>query len=502
MKTKTLILSITLLGTGIFSSCTQELDEQPAGNAGKEANFNIGILPLTRTSTTGLLTSFVENDEIGIFEGTNTVNTKYTLGSNNTWTGNQIFFPKDGAANFFAYYPWVDSVTDDGNLTHTVDTNQSNGYNSSDLLLSKGTISGQSTTVELQFKHTLALVEVDATALTDITITGVAIKAIAESTVNLTTQSVAVNTSAGVQTISMNKYGSDAKYRAVVPAQTLAAGKKIIISTAETNYTCSITEATLVAANINKFTLKDGAVTAVFTMGNIDDWKENGNSYDVNMPENGNLLTMTDDDLTEGAVTVKDKTLATGWYFNWYNADGKESTCKVVKVSEHHYVNVYLKAQSNGNFDSYWEKECGYTQFGTFKKGVYTLKFKAKHIDSSNSSATAKLGIYCQAPVNTGSKVETKFMLINQYPYSSGWYNGNSTKDITTEEQECTVDFDLAYFAAGPYGFQTSPTAITNETLARIHLGFYNATKEASYKEFYIHDLQFFYKGESQGLKP
>ena len=491
MKTKAFILSATVMGM-MLGACSQNADEQLVGNAGQEANFQIAISPLTRTTTDGYATTFAENDEIGIFEGNNATNVKYTLESD-TWIGAKIYFPQEGNANFFAYYPWIEDSQ--SSFIHKVDADQSAGYNHSDLLISKGEIND--TNVSLQFKHALALVEVDASALQDINIENVSIKAIAESNVDLTNQSVTASTTAQPITIKMNKYGMDAKYRAVLPAQILNAGKKITISANGTNYQCSIPEARLQAAKLNKFTLNAGTVEAVFTVGNIDNWG-NGSSFDVSMPENGNLLTMTDEDLIVGDITVKDKASATGWYFNWYNANGMESTCKVIEKEGLQYIEAYLKAQANGNFDNAWEKNCGYTEKNAFKPGVYILNFKAH----TSATETLRLGIYCQAPVTIDGETKTKIMLVNQYPYGSGWYNGNMTKDITAQEQEYTVEFDLNYITDGPYGVQKQPTKVTDETLAMLHFGFYNATKKDSYETFYIHDLQLFYKGESQGLKP
>lgn len=295
MKKNHLLLGLVLMGA--FASCTNETDE-PTSISGKEVTFNIGITPMTRTATDGLVTTFKAQDKIGIFAGDKS-NIYYILQDNNTdWSGETITM--EGATDFYAYYPYY-ADNNAKSFTHTVDIDQSAGYNFSDLLLAKTSATGTEETVTLTFDHALALVEVDATQATDIngTITGISLQAKAESTVDLTNQTAAVKTDATSEYIQMCKV-TDGKYRAVVPAQRLTAGKCIFINTDATMYSCTISAATLQAAKLNTFTIgKDGGSANFKISGGVNNW---GTGSTAGSTTEENYIRTTLDDFTTNDI--------------------------------------------------------------------------------------------------------------------------------------------------------------------------------------------------------
>lgn len=248
MKRLNLYLLSGLTMTAGIISCNKT--DIPAQNdTPREVTFNIGITPLTRTLTDGLKTTFIENDRIGITVAEYD-NIPFTLDSDKEWNGEAMSV--SGAATFYAYYPYVAEITGT-DFTFNVKSDQSEGYNTSDLLLAKTESEGSEKEIELSFSHALALVEVDAGKL-DKTISRMRIQAVTQANVDLT-QATATVSEQTPEYVTMNDTGNKI-FRAVVPAQTLKAGKRIVVTTDESQFLCNIGETVLQSGKINRFTIE------------------------------------------------------------------------------------------------------------------------------------------------------------------------------------------------------------------------------------------------------
>lgn len=360
----------------ILGSCSNETNnpEMDYSNGDGKANFNINVASLSRTVTDGLQTTFEPDDQIGIYGTNETVNTPITL-QGTTWTGD-VFLPLTGqTATYYGYYPYNESIsTTEYKFDYSVATDQSTDYNDSDLLLAKsGNVSSSDRTIQLTFKHALALVEVNAESFEQ-EITGIEFKARTDATVDLNASTATLKSNVPVRIMKMCKM-TNKVYRAVVPAQTLSAGSHIFINTASSSFEISTTETEVKAGNINKFTLgTDGS--ASFS-SEIDAWGENGtNSEDLESKSVENLVKLGIEDMATGNIAQAsgyNKDIPVNTWFK-VMPNGIENTVEIKDEDGANalYVNL-ATADGKNNYDM----QVGYHAAAP-RTGKYQLSFKAK----------------------------------------------------------------------------------------------------------------------------
>lgn len=236
-----------------MSACTNEMDEQDSANSRElqPVQFQMAMVNTrTVTDATTRTTSWKTGDAIGIFAyntGTETAiatNAKYVLGSDDSWkaeAGSEIY--PETAIDYYAYYPYQEGMTDPTKISLSALVDQSaascDDYGKSDVLASqsKNVAVGQNT-VKLTFKHMFAMVEVKIEGdkvtkqPTKVELKGVKLA----TTLNLKTAEPAatINQDATAQDITMyyltnpNAQTNVHSFRAVVPAQTIAASTPLI----------------------------------------------------------------------------------------------------------------------------------------------------------------------------------------------------------------------------------------------------------------------------------
>jgi len=199
----------------------------------------------TRATTTAFKTAWDAGDRVGLFivkgdgglQASNWVdNLPMTYDGaawNYTLPADKAHYP-GGELHFYAYYPYDDTLADPTAHTFRVQADQrrEQDYNRSDLLTAKAeNVTRSSNPVALQFSHALSLVqvavlrEVNVPLFVDddftVTLTGV----LPDATLGWSHPPAATGTPTG---ITMHKVpGMDYTYRALVPAQTLAADSKV-----------------------------------------------------------------------------------------------------------------------------------------------------------------------------------------------------------------------------------------------------------------------------------
>lgn len=475
MKKQSLLLGFALMG--LLTSCSQEIDDV-MNNSGKKAIFNINITPMTRTATEGLVTTFVKDDKIGIFAGNNYSNIRYTLGSDNAWTGQDITF--DNSTTFHAYYPYNETY-ETNTFNYTVDIDQSTGYNQSDLLLAKTSQVNTGSEVTLTFEHALALVEVDASALEE-SITSITLQAIAESTVNLENKMATSKTSTDVMPayIQMYKINNNV-YRAVVPAQTLKAGKRIFISTETTAYTCTIQDATLAAAQLNKFTIgKDGENVNFKISGGVKDW-ENG-SIASSQRSDENFIKTTLDDFTKVLCQKNYSNIPMeSWFYRYNSATDIDDENGFAKIEHDNNKNVlHVKMAENSSLSHANQRLFGYHMLNA-KSGKYTVQFMAK----KNVATDIQLRCYLRTDK---FPQETSEVLGEGFFTNVGFGGVNSETSLTNEYQQHQLNFDLSKAQKNPWG-SNGQTASTPEMLQDIYICFNFTDKKAG--EVMLYDFKF-----------
>lgn len=238
---KTLILA--LIGVNCFTSCNKDIEGEYNNDSNKEniINFTTGINSLSRTSIAdgNLNTSFTANDSIGIFvyEGDNIIvkNVKYVYNGSN-WTSENPLTAKDGVQyKYYAYYPYRNEVTDITAISVNVSEDQTAGISSEDFLTARNeTSAAGAENISLNFSHSLSMIQVGIKdgVTTDANATITLEKILPAVTVNAKTGEISAASGETVS-IKMKKSEQRMEYRAIVPAQTIAAGSKFMSITAD-----------------------------------------------------------------------------------------------------------------------------------------------------------------------------------------------------------------------------------------------------------------------------
>ena len=231
-------LIFALAGALAMTACSNEMEEQLAGgNGGQEVKFTVGIENLSRTTIADgtLKTEFVKGDEIGIFayngESVVSSNIKYTYNGSG-WTSDAAIAAQDGVQlNYYAYYPYSESVTDPSAINVTVNSDQAtNGFSKDDVLTAKNTeAEAGATSVSLTFAHAMAMVQVSLMeGTTDDVNATVSLQSILPDT-KVNAKDGSVETAAGeAVAVAMKKAAESLTYRAVVPEQTIKADSKLL----------------------------------------------------------------------------------------------------------------------------------------------------------------------------------------------------------------------------------------------------------------------------------
>lgn len=236
MYFKSLIFALT--GALMITACSNEIEEQLAENGknGQNVKFSIGVENLSRTAIADgtLVTSFEQNDEIGIFayDGEKLVssNVKYTY-NGSEWTSENAIAAQDGVKlSYYAYYPYDASVTDPASIKDTVSADQTAGFGKNDMLSARNTeAAAGATNISLKFAHAMAMVQVSlmegTTSDANATVT---LQSILPVT-SVNAKDGSVETAAGeAVAVAMKKAAESLTYRAVVPEQTITAGSKLL----------------------------------------------------------------------------------------------------------------------------------------------------------------------------------------------------------------------------------------------------------------------------------
>lgn len=269
MKRNNYIHRIALAaGIAVLAACTADNDtltgdtdrtDNPAAQNG-EIRFEITFAPATRVSTSPdalFLSTWEDGDEIGIFayeadtilDASIISNAKLTYSSANggTWTPDQPLYWPPGAGiklAFAAYHPYDPAATNPVAIAFSVATDQNAttttatrpAFNRSHLLSARADNSGRGYTrgdaVPLAFAHALAMIEVkvgdNMPAVSTVSLDGCVTDAVLDLADGTTTL-----TPAGATPRRITMYACPAApdaspatyaYRALVPAQTVAAG--------------------------------------------------------------------------------------------------------------------------------------------------------------------------------------------------------------------------------------------------------------------------------------
>lgn len=238
----------------------------------------------SETATNGYVTQFADGDKVGIYQGTTTNCGEYTV-NNNALTGNEIKINSGTTATFNAFSPYVESTG--GSVQFSVKTDQSAkaDFDASNFLTAQGSNTAGNYSVAFTFKPQLALMRVELTGQTGVTITEVKMNAVPSISWTVGTDAVSVGTG-DKKPILFHAESTSANsvvYTAFVPAQSYVAGDQVLVmSVGSKSYefkpkgTISLT-----AGAVNKINAQIGENITITTENisfdglNVNDWAIN-----------------------------------------------------------------------------------------------------------------------------------------------------------------------------------------------------------------------------------
>lgn len=421
MKAITKYLMMAAASLLLTTACSNEYDESPApAKQGKPVQFDMTLAGVNSRTVTGTdasrTTTWVEGDAVGIFaykrgeiSTPTAINAKYVLQGTSWVAEGTAIFAEDGQQyDYYAYYPYKEGVENPAavSLASLADQTTADGvnYGLSDVMGSQNkTVAADAGTIPLVFKHLFAMVEVkvigDVDLLTkqpaSVVLKGVKLGA----TLNLLGD-------APVATVNADEAGTDVTmyylakaadndkapfaYRAVVPAQTIAAKTSLVavngVNEAGKSYELQFSTAvTYEASKFRVITVKIGAPKASITIPagdiTIDPWGESeaidgeGSEVVVNLISipMASLASLTAYNTTNEYNAAIPST-ATHWY--WQKEKLEDGFTASVE-DDATYTKV-IKFTHPAAAGSWFKGSVGFHRNAAFEMGFYKLTFQVK----------------------------------------------------------------------------------------------------------------------------
>lgn len=541
MKKQLLFTALALAAA--FTGCSDE-DNMPQSGENRVQLFIDG--PATRVVTDGNATSFEAGDQIAINSdglAPEMENETFTVGEDGTLEANlSYYYDGNKSAKFYAYYPTT-ATSSEGNVSITVPNiqNGTDTYNAYDFMTSTatGSASTEDGAVSLKFAHRLSLVKViweGSTTATDIEMVSI------KPTVTWNYATDALTTSGTATNIVMWKVdAAKQEYWALIPAQTIAKGTKLLeIRDGDKAYPfIPKDDLAFNDKHVRKITLntkeENGAIEVVATSISIDKWTDDeavseGELVSTVLPQN--ILINADQgtfkDVTALTALTKKTTQAGVWGFDADTEDGAKIelvTCPVDANAQAIHINIPEKKKDGTTATKWWENAL-YYQMGddvarAIKPGkLYQLKFKLrsnsldkkqlrmnvmqadldnqffpitqegsrKIDDETIHNRDQELGAYYETTNSNGTKKTTYYWLGTQYPFVSPAMDGETAVENTAyEEKTYYVNFAKITTAGTGATYRDTPCSIADFG----HVALCFAVNSGFGVDFYIKDITF-----------
>ena len=395
----------------LFTACSsEEIFDDPNQDIRKEVKLEIAG-SVSRTTTTGSSTTFVEGDVIGISSSgldMDMNNAKYTVGNNGELTGGVFYYDGNNKATFYAHYPYSATYSV-GKVAMTVPSKQATeaAFNAADFMTATAIGDpAENGAVKLQFKHRLALVKVVWSTST--TANNILLKNV-KPTTTWTQSTDACVTSGEPIEINMWEQGSKQEFWALIPEQTIDKGTELLlINAGSKDYTYTLTDNIVFSASaVKKITLSlkpsgggnsgsggdnsesggendDYYVDAIISNLEIGDWGDENQQLSGTVEETvlpPHVLISENvgkfKNITQLTPLTKKTAIAGVWGFDAAdNATIELTTCPVDNAEKAIHINVPTKA-------NWWEDAVYYrleesAASGIKKDKLYELKFKVR----------------------------------------------------------------------------------------------------------------------------
>lgn len=477
---------MALAATAMMSACGNDNENEFAPQTtGEKVSFFVDNGPISRTSvnTETAATTFVENDQIGIFAtgGATGSNVGYKVGSGTDGAlapiSSGIEWSTAAAGNFYAYYPYAaGSMTDKVTFTVTDQTDETT-FNKNDFMVATATNVTNKGAIKFKFGHGLSLVQVvlsgsKAADATEVTLT-------AKPTVEWTFANGNFATSGEATAIKMWKIDANAQtYWAMVPAQTIATTAFVNITAGGKNYTYTPSAAiTLTTAKSKKFNLQlgeAGQAVSVSTEIDTDGWapdsEETGNTEEK-VADPVVLISEADGKFTTETTINKPTSLANCTPGSW-NAVMNNNEGESGYSAENNAIT--LKRTSG---TSWWNAALYYcTADEAAKIGKFALTFWVKADEAAN--------LQYAIMARKSDKGNNVFFIEAKEDNSIVTLQ---TTPVTTEFTKVTKTFDLSKLTIDN---KTQPSEPTAEEIKNVLVRFNPAAVSAT-NTFYIKDVTF-----------
>lgn len=449
---------IAAIAAASMTACSNELNEQALNNGGN-VNFTMGIgnTPSSRISMTedSYTASFTGNDEVGIFvaEQPSYTNVKYSTADGTTWTGGPVKVSADAAYTYYAYYPYAEGMTAN-NIPVVVATNQdTEGYIKNDYLYSKLSATAGQTDVKLAFDHALSLIEVTlagsgAAEGATVDLLNVA----TDAKIDLTAETP-VTTGSTIATVTMDALSS-LKYRAIVPAQKIAASTpvfKIAVNgrTYQAKYSGEINfeQGKYLAMTVTLGEQGGDAEIEITASASINNWTEgtsNGGDasisvagFNIPLPVDVKLDTIK----YNWSASTSANQIGTDKKEGWYKRSGSSVTNLTVVGYDESEGAMTIKrfANSSGAWNS---DNITYHSCSPFEIGQYELSFDLKGATVEGNVDDEDKPIY--GTVGVGISVSGDSALFRIPIIANGDYGRTlTTKAATSEYVTVTTKFNF-----------------------------------------------------------
>lgn len=392
-------------------SCSDRTSEQPLPSAGKSVRFEIGTVRSRTVTNTDNTTDFIAGDRIGIYgaKGATGTNVAFIVGADGQLqpeAGGGIFYDPAGGAtsDFYAYYPFTSSQSGQS-VSFTVGADQSTAelFNASDFMTAStlGVTTGAETPVTLIFEHRLAVVQLEVVTSKADDFKGASLCNIQPTALwNMTSDTM--TTQGDASEVKMWGRSDDGlTYWAVIPAQTVAAGTRLIsLDFGADTYAFTPTgPVTLNEGMIKKFRIGvgDSGQLVVFSSElEVKPWQTDPDEIDGDgeLVEPDPLMPLQDFSAFNPVMIQRNKEEITtpGWYlFHLYDTDVLEVTADGDRDKVMHIRRVL----QDGKTGLEWHNGAVYYAAANPEKRKYTLTFTARSSFSENMKGNQlRIGAY------------------------------------------------------------------------------------------------------------
>ena len=500
MTTNFRLLAMATVAMLAMNSCVKEENLNNGENKGTPVEFEMGVNSVSRTETldNGYATTFVEGDEVGIFayNGETAVvkNAHYKLNADGKWVaqGTAITAEEGVSYSYYAYYPYDASVTEATSVSLTVAGDQTTGYTGSDALMAKSeNVAAGTTTVPLQYSHAFALVQVSLKgdlAAKDATVTLQNVYPTAA--LNLRTATVGEAAGAlgtvAMKACSTNGESAPFNYRAIVPAQTIAANNGILTTFSNgKNYkfTYSV-DVPYESGKLRQFdvTLEDtpAGTTIEIGEGTIANWEDSegveggqGGVEEVVVPVTSLTLPINPDiNFVKKGIWSADK--VTGEDLIWYHRENTSGDLTAPTIETVDGVSV-IKLYNETTKGSWNNSNIGCHYPGLFEKTTYKVTLTAQ-TDESTFNSNNNGGI---VGITISNSNDTKIFKMHN-DKGADWSRNVTTYNQLNDSTWTTKTFyiDLNYANEnGSANNLTEYVQTTDEEIAKgINITLYNYT--------------------------